>query len=83
MITSLKNNKIQKSERKRLFENKEMGRDGSYGPMRDHKKMTDYQRSIFMRDLELRVKREKRRTGLIWVISVLVTVLLMWGVPIC
>lgn len=81
MITTLKNNKIQKSERKKLFDNKEMGRDGTYGPMRDHKKMTDYQRTVFMQELQKKLKRERNRSRLIWTISIVVTLLLIFGLP--
>ena len=81
MITVLKNNKIIKTDRKKLFENKEFGRDGSYGPMVDHKKMNDYQRNVFMKKMEEKRKRDRKREFLTWGISIVLTGLIIWGVP--
>lgn len=81
MIASLKNNRIQKSDRKKLFENKDGGRSGIYGPMRDHKKMSEYQRSVFMRKLQENKRRERKRNALVWGISLVITALVDWGVP--
>jgi len=81
MITVLKNNKIQKGSRKKRFDGKDFDRSGVYGPMVDHKKMDDYQRSVFLKELKQKRKKERIRSGLIWGLSIVLTGLIIWGVP--
>ena len=81
MSTVLKNNKIMKTDRKKLFENKQYRPGGRSTPFVDHKKMTDYQRSVFIKKLNEQRKKDRRRELFIWGISIVVTGLIIWGVP--
>ena len=81
MIQSLKNNKLQKGQRKTLYDRKKDGVSASYGTFTDHTQMKSHEFASFQKELYARLRKEKRNYRIRIFITVVLTILVLALIP--
>ncbi|WP_186988210.1 hypothetical protein [Constantimarinum furrinae] len=81
MITTLKNNKKLLSKRKKMFERDGFYQTGRYGKLEDHKKMRTFEFAQFQKDLFKKKKKETRNRRVKFLITLILTILVLWSLP--
>jgi len=85
MITTLKNNRIQKSDRKTLYDRENFLNKGTYGDMDDHKTMKSHVFAAFQKEQFQKKRKERARNkriiliSLAIVIGLIIAFLLFWN----
>lgn len=74
MITALKNNRIMKSDRKRMYDRRNDHVKGVYGPTHDHTQMKSHEFALFQKEQFLKRRQEKARNRRFYAWSALIVI---------
>lgn len=77
MITVLKNNIIQKSKRKTLYDHGNGPSKGTYGAMDDHKQMKSHEFATFQKEQFIKRAKERKHDIILKTVVVFITLLLV------
>ena len=77
MITTLKNNRIQKGERKTLYDRDNVFSKGTYGEMDDHKQMKSHEFATFQKEQFIKRAKERKNDIILKTVVVLITLMLV------
>lgn len=79
MISTLKFNRQQMSDRKKVFDQDIRMIENSYGTFVDHTKMKGHEFADFQKSMFQQMKKDKKRGRIVLLITVIITLLLVIG----